>query len=70
MNDLVMQEMTDAEIALVSGGITENQCIGLFTLGGALVGAVGSGGNIGVAGYGAALGGALGMVTCARIVGK
>ena len=68
MNDTMIEDMSAAEIDIGGGGMTENQCIGLFTLGGALVGAVASGGNIGAAGFGAALGGGFGMVACARLL--
>jgi hypothetical protein len=68
-----VHELTVAEIDFVSGGITENQCIGAATLGGGVIGGgigffAGGIGAFGGAGFGMGVGGALGMMFCTYIV--
>lgn len=65
-----MQQLTLGQIDMVSGGMTENQCIGAFTIGGGLLGfgigaIVGSGpGAVAGAGLGLGFGGGTGLVVC------
>lgn len=61
-----MREILTDECCLVAGGITENQCIGLFTAGGGFLGFIG-GGGVGL-GTGMVVGGALGNILCVRLV--
>lgn len=73
MNAMIM---TQDQIDQVSGGVTENQCIGAFTLAGGATAAYLSvvGGPVGWAtfssnvGLGMGAGGALGMIACVRLV--
>jgi len=65
-----MRELTMSEVAAVSGAVTENQCIGAFTLaGGAIGGAAGfyfgvGIGTFGGAAFGMGVGGAAGLLFC------
>jgi len=62
-----MQTMTIQDIDAVGGGMTENQCIGFFTLGGGVAGALFGGGFVG-AGFGMAAGAGFGMVVCVKMI--
>ena len=53
-----MHELSIGEIMVVGGAISENQCVGVFTLGGALVGGAVS--AYGTAGWGTSAGWGLG----------
>lgn len=64
MND--MKILSDSEIELISGGMTENQCIGAFTLGGVIFGGL-TGGPAG-AGLWGGFGGVVGMLACGSLV--
>ena len=70
-----IRELISVELRCVFGGatgggsspsMTENECIGAFTLGGAALGFFTAGGAAG-AGLGAALGGGVGMVLCSGL---
>lgn len=61
-----MNELNEIELAMVGGGMTENQCIGMWSLGGGLIGGiVGGWGGFGI-GLGA--GAAVGMVVCVKMI--
>ena len=61
-----MIELTFEELGAVSGGMTENECVGVFTVGGAGLG--GMIGGFAGAGLGGMLGGATGLMLCNSIV--
>ena len=66
-------QMQDWEIDYISGGLTENQCIGISTFAGGVIGGIagiGTGpGIIAVSGFGMAVGAAFGMVVCGPLLG-
>lgn len=62
-----MRTLTIDELTHVPGGVTENECVGAFTLGGAAIGFFAGGGGAG-ADLGAALGGGIGLMLCGSIV--
>lgn len=68
-----MLELSIGEIEMVGGGyMTENECIGAFTVGGGFIGG-GIGfffagvGAVGGAGLGLGFGGGIGLMACGRL---
>lgn len=63
-----MRELTIQEMEVVSGGITEQQCAAAFTGAGALLGFLGSGGNLAASMAVGFFGGIAGGVLCADLI--
>ncbi|YCO59805.1 hypothetical protein ACL9Z5_003086 [Acinetobacter calcoaceticus] len=61
-----MRELSISEYNVISGGMTESQCVGTATIVGGVIGGVATGSAAGV-GIGATIGNIVGGVICAPI---